>query len=165
MDNLYFDFNKNLAVEYAEKWALRRNPKFYDFEKIGGNCTNFVSQCIYAGAGIMNFTKNTGWYYISVNNRAPAWTGVNFLNNFLITNKGKGPFGRIINLGNNIEDIEISDIIQLSFGENIFSHSLIVTSIEAEILIATNSIDSLNRPLSTYEYEKKRIIRIEGVRK
>ena len=43
------------TIKYAKKWALSRNPKYYDFDSIGGDCTNFISQCIYAGAKIMNF--------------------------------------------------------------------------------------------------------------
>lgn len=38
------------AVLYAHRWAYGRNPQFYDYEAIGGDCTNFASQCIYAGA-------------------------------------------------------------------------------------------------------------------
>ena len=47
-------YNRQRAVEYAKKWALSRNPLFADFTGIGGNCTNFVSQCLYAGCGVLN---------------------------------------------------------------------------------------------------------------
>ena len=50
------------AVAYAERWALSRNPLFYDFAGVGGDCTNFVSQCILAGCCTMNFTPTYGWY-------------------------------------------------------------------------------------------------------
>lgn len=46
-------YDRISAVNYAKKWALSRNPKFYDFDPIGGDCTNFISQCIYAGAKVM----------------------------------------------------------------------------------------------------------------
>ena len=58
MEELTYDRAK--AVAYAERWALSRNPRYYDFEDIGGDCTNFASQCIYAGAGVMNWTPVTG---------------------------------------------------------------------------------------------------------
>ncbi|MBP3352092.1 MAG: amidase domain-containing protein [Lachnospiraceae bacterium] len=48
-------YNRTAAVYYARKWALGRNPAYYDFEEVGGDCTNFASQCIYAGAGVMNY--------------------------------------------------------------------------------------------------------------
>lgn len=44
-------YNRVAAVEYAQKWAFLRNPKFFNFDGLGGDCTNFVSQCIYAGSG------------------------------------------------------------------------------------------------------------------
>ena len=37
------------AVLYAHRWAYGRDPQFYNYEAIGGDCTNFASQCIYAG--------------------------------------------------------------------------------------------------------------------
>ena len=36
-------YNRTAAVNYARKWALGRNPAYYDFEEIGGDCTNFAS--------------------------------------------------------------------------------------------------------------------------
>ena len=56
------EYLRNNVLEYAYKWAYKRNPAYYDYDKIGGDCTNFVSQCIYAGSKIMNFTKTFGWY-------------------------------------------------------------------------------------------------------
>ena len=73
------DYNRRAAVAYAHRWAYGRNPAYYDYEQLGGDCTNFASQCIYAGCGIMNFTPTFGWYYIDANQKAPAWTGVQYL--------------------------------------------------------------------------------------
>ena len=39
-------YDRQKAVDYALTWALDRNPKFYDFSSLGGDCTNFISQCI-----------------------------------------------------------------------------------------------------------------------
>ena len=47
------EYNRQKCLEYANQWALSRNPKYYDYEKIGGDCTNFASQCIYAGSGVI----------------------------------------------------------------------------------------------------------------
>lgn len=77
-------YRREAAEAYARYWAYGRNPDFYDYETIGGDCTNFASQCIYAGTGVMNFTPTYGWYYISADDKAPAWTGVVYLHNFLI---------------------------------------------------------------------------------
>ena len=154
------DYNRENAVAYARKYALVRNPIFYTFEGIGGNCTNFVSQCILAGSCVMNFTPTFGWYYLSINRRSASWTGVDFFYEFMVKNQGVGPFGQEISLA----DAKIGDIIQLSNGQN-FYHTLIITEItENEIFICANSVDSLDRPLSSYNYASLRVIKINGVR-
>ena len=76
-----FEYNRALAVEYAKRWALSRNPEYYDYSNIGGDCTSFISQCVFAGSGVMNYTPDFGWYYIDANNKSPSWTGVNFFYN------------------------------------------------------------------------------------
>jgi len=80
-------YNRDLAVQYALRWALNRNPNYYNYDKIGGDCTNFISQCLFAGTGQMNYSNNP-WYYIDANRKSPSWTGVEFLYNFLINNNG-----------------------------------------------------------------------------
>ena len=72
-------YNRQKAVDYARRWALNRNPAFYDFQAIGGDCTNFASQCLYAGAEIMNYTPVTGWYYRSASDRTASWTDTEYL--------------------------------------------------------------------------------------
>lgn len=153
-------YNRDAAVAYALKWALGRNPAYFDFTGIGGDCTNFVSQCIYAGSGIMNFAPITGWYYVAVDDRSAAWTGVEYLYNFLTTNKLIGPFAHEVNQ----DEATIGDVIQLGKSDGDFYHTLIITSTEPEILIAAHSDDALNRPLSTYNYDVARFLHIDGVR-
>ena len=81
-DACFQDYNRAAAVAYAHAWAYRRNPRYYNYEELGGDCTNFASQCLYAGSGIMNFTPTWGWYYLDADRKAPAWTGVQYLWNF-----------------------------------------------------------------------------------
>lgn len=155
------EYNRSAAVNYAVKWALSRNPVYYNFDGIGGDCTNFASQCIYAGSNVMNYTPVTGWYYINVRNRAPAWTDVNFLSRFLLTNRGAGPHGTLVNK----ENVLPGDLIQLGY-DGKFQHSLIVLSSEnGEITVAAHTINSLFRPLSTYLQNSARFIRIDSIRK
>ncbi len=153
-------YNHTAAVAYARRWALSRNPVYYDFEKIGGDCTNFASQCIHAGAQIMNYTPVMGWYYHSSYDRSPSWTGVEYLHNFLTTNKSVGPFGHIISPDKALP----GDIVQLGTLGGDFYHSPVITAISPEILIAAHTYDALDRPLSTYRYDTARFIHIDGVR-
>ena len=158
-------YDRAAAVAYAHKWAYGRNPAFYDYEKIGGDCTNFASQCIYAGSGIMNFTPTFGWYYINANRKAPAWTGVPYLHQFLTrTGSSVGPAAR----ETDIEALLPGDILQLSFTGEEFQHSPVVVSVGSpatpeNVLLAAHSYDADNRPLATYEYKKVRFLHITGV--
>ena len=151
-------YDRNKAIEYAKRWAYKRNPRYYNFDNIGGDCTSFVSQCLYAGSGIMNYKKYIGWYYINANNRSPSWTGVEFLYEFLIKNKGVGPSAII----SNKNDIEVGDVIQLKFyNMSRFSHSLLVVDKQnQEIYVASHTDDSYYRYLNTYNYEDLRYLHI-----
>lgn len=149
------------AVTYAKKYAFGQNPIFGNFRGIGGNCTNFVSQSIYAGSCVMNYTPTFGWYYISLDDRSPSWTGVEFFYNFITENKGVGPFGRSASL----DEIEIGDVIQLGNNEDGFYHTLLVVGFEGDDpLVAAQTDDAYRRPLSTYTYDFSRFIKILGVR-
>ena len=156
-----YNYNRRRAYEYALVWAYRRNPLFIDFTGIGGNCTNFVSQCILAGSCIMNFTPTFGWYYISSEDRAPAWSGVEFLYNFLTTNDGEGPFGT----ERDVTMLSVGDVVQLSDETGDYYHTLLVVGRNSgDILLAAQSNDAFARPLSTYSYSVARGIHIEGYR-
>jgi len=154
------EYNRNKSLQYAHEWALKRNPAYYNFDEIGGDCTNFISQCLYAGCGVMNYTRDIGWYYTSPNDRAAAWSGVEYLYRFLTTNKKAGPYCAVLP----IEYAQAGDIIQLSFDSEKFGHSLFVVNTEPEILVSTHTDDSDRRPLDTYYYVKNRLLHIEGVR-
>lgn len=149
------------AVSYAKKYAFSQNPLFSSFAGIGGNCTNFVSQSIYAGSCEMNYTPTFGWYYISLNERSPSWTSVEYFYNFITTNQGIGPYGREAGR----EELEIGDVIQLGkIGEGYY-HTLLIVGFDGEdILIAAQTDDAYNRPLSTYQNDYERYIKILGVR-
>ena len=144
-----FEYGRNNTVEYAKRWALSRNPQYYDFHGIGGDCSNFASQCIYAGAGVMNYTRDYGWYYISPDNRAPAWSGVEYLYRFLTTNESVGPVGRDAVLN----EIKLGDVIFLNNGQR-FYHTLVVTGFAdaGELLICAHTNDSYMRRLDSYRY-------------
>lgn len=154
-------YNRLEAVAYAKQWAFSRNSKYYAFDKIGGDCTNFISQCIYAGSKIMNYTPEIGWYYISSTKRAPSWTGVEFLYNFLINNKGDGPFAT----KTSPSEIEIGDVIQLGNSQKFYHSLLIVEKDKNNIYVAAHDFNAYMKNLNTYIYKEIRFLHIQGVRK
>lgn len=154
-------YNREKVIEYAGTWAYKRNPEYLDFENLGGDCTNFASQCIFAGSGIMNYEKTFGWYYNSSYERSPSWTGVEYLYNFLVSNKGAGPYA--------IEADRFSvmpgDIVQLGNENGRFYHTPVITAAHnGQLYVAAHTFDTYMRPLSSYVYSKARFLRIVGVR-
>ena len=154
-------YRRENAVNYARRYAFAQNPLFGDFRELGGNCTNFASQCIYAGSCEMNYTPTFGWYYISLDERSPSWTGVEYFYNFMTENNGTGPFGREVGADN----LEVGDVIQLARNQGGFYHTLIIVGFDSdEPLVAAQTVDTYARPLSTYNYDYLRYIKILGVR-
>ena len=154
-------YNRENAVAYAKKYAFSQNSLFGNFAGIGGNCTNFVSQSIYAGSCVMNYTPTFGWYYISLDERSPSWTGVEFFYNFIVGNAGVGPFGRAATS----DELEIGDVIQLAREADGYYHTLLVVGFDGEdLLVAAQTDNAYARPLSTYTYDYARYIKILGVR-
>ncbi|MBQ9099203.1 MAG: amidase domain-containing protein [Clostridia bacterium] len=162
------EYERERAVEYARRWARGRNPLFYNFTGVGGDCTNFVSQCVLAGSCVMNFTPDFGWYYRTPDDRAPAFTGVEFFWDFMTgapdfatRNGGIGPFGRAAEMG----EVEPGDVVQLADRTGDFYHTLLVSEIRnGEILVTAHSNDVYNRPLSSYDAPGMRFLHLEGVR-
>lgn len=159
-------YDRKKAVEYAKKWAFARNPKYYNFDAVGGDCTNFISQCLYEGCKVMNFTKDTGWYYVNGNNKSPSWSGVEYLYRFLIKNRSVGPYGKEASK----DEMQLGDIVQLSFNGQEFAHSLIIVDINnhlglSGIKISSHTFDSFNKSIIEYNFQKIRFIHIFGARK
>lgn len=153
-------YNRENAVAYARKWALSRNPAYYNFQHIGGDCTNFASQCIFAGAGVMNFTPDTGWYYRSLYDRTAAWTGVEYLYKFLVNNNSVGPYAHEVSQ----EEVMPGDIVQLGNADGHFFHTPVIIAVSPVILTAAHTYDALDKPLSAYNYDILRFLHIDGVR-
>ncbi len=152
--------DKAAQIDYARRWAHSRNPVYYDFDSLGGDCTNFVSQCIYAGGAVMNYTPDLGWYYISPDNRAAAWSGVEYFYRFVTQNTGVGPFGEQVS----ISQAQPGDVIQLG-NSQWFYHSLFVISTQNGLRVAAHSNDVYDKPLYDYDFDLARCIRILGARR
>lgn len=153
-------YDEAAAVAYAKRWAMSRNPAYLDFHGLGGDCTNFVSQCLYAGAGIMNRTPVYGWYYLTGNNRTASWTGVEYLYRFLTANKGAGPYAQEVSQ----DQAGPGDVVQLGDRSG-FTHTALIVDVQGgECYVAAHTLDSWMRPLSSYRQPVRRFLRIRGVR-
>jgi hypothetical protein len=180
----YYDREK--AVLYAKKWTengekLRNSPPWsnYDSPLGGGDCTNFVSQCIYAGGIPMDYKgieyEQWKWYSDTYNpapvpkGRVASWTGVDPLYNYCKNNKA---FGMSAQIGDDWSLLHIGDVVQLGRNEKDFFHSVIVSGyiydkneVLKDFLISCHTTDRSEYPLSAYSYPLKRYIHIKGWRR
>ena len=158
-------YNRQKAIEYAHRWAYDRNPRYANFDNMGGDCTNFISQCLYAGGCAMNFTPTFGWYFQSLRSRSPSWSGVEFLHTFLTTNRGPGPYGHDAAF----EELEPGDLIQISFDGVHYGHCVLIVDVGPHLLpsdlrIAAHTFNSDNRAITTYICDHWRYLHIDGTR-
>lgn len=166
MSLIEVEYNRANVINYASKWAFSRNPAYYNFDNVGGDCTSFASQCLYAGCKVMNYKPVLGWYYINANRKSPSWSGVPYFYNFLTSNDKEGPSA----VSCDIENLQIGDFIQLGDINDDFYHTLVVVRIDGvpsddTIFIATHTYDSYNKVLSSYYYNKIRYLHIDSVKK
>lgn len=66
-------YNRAAAVQYAETWWNGTNPRYIEFEV---DCTNFVSQCLFAGGLPMDYTgkRESGWWYRGKSGGQELWS-------------------------------------------------------------------------------------------
>ncbi len=160
-------FDRIKALECADQWALARNQQYLNFHGLGGDCTNFASQCVLAGSGgVENHTPVYGWYYHSAYDRSASWTGVEFFHRFMTTNTGPGPFARESALG----EVQIGDIIQLGGVSQRYYHTLVVvesaiTPTLHNVKVSAHTNDVSHKPLDQYAFQVMRCIHMLGVRR
>ncbi len=66
-------YNAQSAVNYAHTWGgEKRNPQYHDYSYEGGDCANFVSQCLVAG-GLTLDTYTDAWGSIVSCDSLNAW--------------------------------------------------------------------------------------------
>lgn len=115
-------YNRLEAVRYADLWWNDYNPRFRQFED---DCTNFISQCLYAGGIPMEFSpsRSKGWWYRGGENGwSFSWTVANSFKNYLETG------GHIkVEQVDLPEELMIGDVICYDFnGDGIWQHNTIV---------------------------------------
>nr|WP_081254143.1 amidase domain-containing protein [Bacillus wiedmannii] len=79
----YYYYDPQAAVNYALQWALSRNPAYDDRSGAGGDCTNFVSQALYAGGMRMDmpgeishlspYVTDGGWFSKRIDLSVPSY--------------------------------------------------------------------------------------------
>ena len=178
-------YDRQAAVAYAQKWAKSYNPVWGNYSTAnsggGGDCTNFVSQVLYAGGIPEDKSGSAQWYWDNgkppsvSSSRSASWTGVNELYNYIKTNtSGNGWRGPQGNVYASRKDMKIGDIIQIDFGKNgTWDHSVVVTKTwttgflwwkKYNILVSYHTTNTLDKNLDNITNANFRYISIKGSR-
>lgn len=66
-------YDREAARAYADRWWNAANPKYHHFAV---DCTNYVSQCLFAGGLPMDYTgrRDSGWWYEGYAGGAERWS-------------------------------------------------------------------------------------------
>lgn len=136
-------YNYSAMANYASTWALSRNPAYRSFPN---DCTNFISQAVYAGGWIMVsgfYQSSSAWWYNSLN-QSYTWAGAQ---NWYWFATGSG---RTSYLGN-VWYLAIADVLQMDFDRNSsIDHTMMVTyTTSNERYLSYHTMDTLNRSLSS----------------
>ena len=54
-------YDPQAAVSYSDTWWDGRNPDYHDYSSSGGDCANFVSQCLIAGGLDLSVCGSCTW--------------------------------------------------------------------------------------------------------
>ncbi|MDI6816306.1 MAG: amidase domain-containing protein [Actinomycetota bacterium] len=174
-----FAWCKSCAVNYADSYALNPNPNWPNYYNDGGDCTNFVSQCLnYGGIGMdTNYTDPNKYWYM-VKNIHNAWiSGYPWIRahesyEYFRTSSRTASYRYFINSydwqsatsrpipPNNNTSLNNSDIVSLDFtGDGRRDHNMIVTRQNTtDVYNSAYAGDLVNYRTSSPSLNRKHII-------
>lgn len=161
-------YNRQKAVEYANRYALKRNPEYI---VCNSNCVNFVSQCMHAGDIRMIYTGTYQWKcYGEEYNRnnekkghTNSWT---YIPSYMVTLDESDEL--IAETGLNVWYAEEGDCLMMYGSEGFQAHVVLCSKVVRdengdiiELLFCGNTNDMKNYPLSAsvvWDVECEKII-------
>ena len=163
-------YNRIAAVNYATRYALIPNKEYRYFKSAndnGGDCTNFLSQCLRAGGAPMDYNDLRPWWYDMRQGRASvSWAVAHSLYWYLKSNQSSNR-NAIKGLEvNNMDELELGDLIFYENFNNVIFHGAVITSFvevngKREPLISQHTTDLLNVTYrKKYKYKKAHFIKI-----
>lgn len=135
-------YDRETAVQYAQKWWNDYNPAFPKFEV---DCTNYVSQCLFAGGAPMTGEpdKEKGWWC-----RPNVWSLSWAVSHSLYWYLKSSTFGLQGVEAESPNELQPGDVIIYDFnGDNRWDHSTIVVGFDnrGNPLVNAHTDNSKNR--------------------
>lgn len=141
-------YRRDLAVAYADLYWNKPNPNYEEFDS---NCTNYVSQCIFAGDVPMLYTnrRDSGWWYKGRQQGKEwwsySWAVSRSLAAFLLKSRKQGLNAIEVD---SADQLELGDVIVYDWnGDTRYQHTTIVTAFDAkgQPLVNANTTASRHR--------------------
>jgi hypothetical protein len=158
-------FNRKACKEYANKycgvtWASKNpnkyNKKYFNFTGSGGNCTNYVSQCLgdkEGGALPNDYT----WYFIPKSQEgSAAWLNADGFKNYILYS-GKGKVIKKADFANSLKPLKdgtfafknlyVGDLVSYD-KKNDIDHNAVITGFDSKgyPLINSHTVDRYQVP-------------------
>ena len=167
------DYDWQAALAYADEYAMDRNGAWTDYSSVGGNCQNYVSQCLLAGGIPMDISGSAVWKWYGstpsnsarAEGRSTSWTGAGSFRTYAEDNTG---FGLVAQVDAPYYSGRPGDLIQMGT-EGVWRHVVIIRDLvtdgagnTVDYLINSNTNDMRNFPASLYCYPIFSLTRIAG---
>lgn len=158
-------YQREKAVAYSDMWVGRRNTDWSDFTGRGGNCQNFVSQCLLAGGIPMDDRGDNVWSWSNEEKYSASWVGVDEFYRYVSQNNG---YGLQAAADADYYEGEAGDLIRMG-NDTDWNHIVIIAEVirdqegnVVDYLINSNTSDVKNFPVSAYPTQEQRLMKIYG---
>lgn len=167
-------YERQEASKYALNYSLMPNETYRYFGLHGdggGDCTNFISQCLKAGGSPFAYDSSPWWYRKNIANRnndtwSVSWAVAHSLYWTLKVRGQSRASGLKAVEVQNIEELELGDLIQYENYKGLIYHSTIVTNFTNEggrrvPLISQHTYDARNISYIKPAAKKMHFMKIE----
>ena len=159
------EYDRSRAVAYSSQWTGSRNEEWDDFSGRGGNCQNYVSQCLAAGGIPMDRQCDNRWMWNGAGNYTASWVGVDDFFAYAAGNQGSG---LAASTDFSYYSGEEGDLICMG-SETDWNHIVMISQVvrdeqgnTVDYLINSNTSDVKNFPVGAYPNSYQRLIKIFG---
>lgn len=151
-------YSPTKAKDYAHKWAFSYNSAYNNYSSNGGDCTNFVSQCLEAGglaqkkpSSIPSGTMNTTSYWYSVKPKVSTpWIRVTDFHSYWAPKVPDGNYAGDTTVSNNGN---IGDVVQFRHAGTLTRwHTMIITKKDSnQVYLTGHTTNRKDYPISSYD--------------
>lgn len=158
ISNRIAGYNPTAAKNYAHKWAYSKNNDYNYYGSNGGDCTNFVSQCLYAGGlketkpsrkpnGIMG---TTSYWYSDKPNVSTPWIRVSDFHSYWAPKVPDANYQGDTTVSRNGN---IGDVVQFRYAGTLKRwHTMIITKKDKnQVYLSGHTTNRKDYPISAYD--------------